>query len=78
MRYLKIVCIILKYREVDSKLIRAVQSIYQNIVNYVVINNGRSDTFVTRERLRQVKGFITTFFMVFMDEIIRNVNKYDK
>lgn len=44
---------------------------YRNIVNYVVFNNRRSDTFVTREGLRQGGGLSPTIFTVFMDVIIK-------
>lgn len=61
----------LEKRGISNKIIRLVQKIYKNNANSVISNNTRSETFKTKEGLRQGGALSPTLFIAFMDEIIK-------
>ena len=56
---------------VNNKLIRAIKSLYKNTTNYVIRKNRKSETFTTKDGLRQGGGLSPTLFNIFMDDIIK-------
>lgn len=65
----------LENRGVDTKLIRAIRSLYSNNKNYVISKNMRSTMFRTTGGLRQGGVMSPALFTVFMDDIIRRCNQ---
>uniref|UniRef100_A0A1Y1JWU5 Reverse transcriptase domain-containing protein n=1 Tax=Photinus pyralis TaxID=7054 RepID=A0A1Y1JWU5_PHOPY len=60
----------LERRKVDTKLVRAIRSIYNNNINYVIHRNRISVGFETQQGLRQGGVLSPTLFNIFMDEIL--------
>ena len=60
----------LKNRGIRSKIIKVVQRLYKNNVNYVIGKNMRSLGFTTNYGLRQGGGQNPTLFNLYMDDLI--------
>jgi hypothetical protein len=58
-------------RGVNTKFIKAINSIYKVNTNYVISKNRTSDKFETKEGLRQGGVLSPALFNIFMDEIIK-------
>jgi Reverse transcriptase (RNA-dependent DNA polymerase) len=66
----------LEKRGIDSKLLRAIKSIYKSNTNYVIHRNRRSEGFATHEGLRQGGVLSPLLFNVFIDEILTACKPY--
>lgn len=69
---------ILRERGVDGKIRRIIQKIYDNNTNAVIANNLESDTFKTKEGLRQGGSLSPMLFIVYMDDIIKKCTEKSK
>lgn len=65
----------LEERGVNGKTLRIIKTIYKLNVNNIIYNNKRSKPFTTTGGLRQGGGLSPSLFIIFMDEIIKNVGK---
>ena len=66
---------ILRKRGVEPKIIRLVQIICSGNMNAIIHRNQKSETFTTKEGLRQGGGLSPILFIIFMDEIIKQCTK---
>uniref|UniRef100_A0A1Y1MCV0 Reverse transcriptase domain-containing protein n=1 Tax=Photinus pyralis TaxID=7054 RepID=A0A1Y1MCV0_PHOPY len=60
---------------INGKLIRVVQSLYQNSKNRVIKGNLKSESFTTKAGLRQGGVMSPLLFTIFMDNIIKQCQK---
>lgn len=68
----------LQSRNVSTKLINIVKSLYKNTNNCVISRNMRSETFTTKEGVRQGGSLSPLLFITYMDDIIKESRKRTK
>ena len=61
-------------RKIPENLIKAIQSLYGKNVSYVICKNMKSETFITKEGLRQGGVMSPVLFTIYMDDIIKECN----
>ena len=64
-------------RNINQRLIKGIQSLYEETTNYVIIiKNMKSQIFSTTKGVRQGGGLSPLLFIIFMDEMIRETRQY--